>query len=279
MIGILSIYNALELGSIYGIAAIGVYLTFRIVDFPDLTVNSSFTSGAAVMAVMLSHSYNFYLSIIVAGLVGAASGVITAILNTRLNIQSLLAGIVSMIGLYSINMRIMGKSNIVISSHEVSHYLYNFTPYIIALLVCYLLYMFFISEIGLGVRASGRNKVMAETYGVSYNSTVITTLAISNALVAISGALFCQLQGFADIGMGNGLIIIGLASVIIGERLYSGRNMFISFLFCIVGSFLYEIIISSALSFSGSVIRSSDIYLVTSIIVTLVMTTGKKNRC
>ncbi|MDZ5762746.1 ABC transporter permease C-terminal domain protein [Candidatus Cyrtobacter comes] len=128
------------------------------------------------------------------------------------------------------------------------------------------------------MRASGKNRIMAETYGVNYNSTVIATLSISNALVAISGALFCQLQGFADIGMGNGLIIIGLASVIIGERLYDGRNMFISFVFCVVGSFLYEIIISSALSFSGSIIRSSDIYIVTSIIVTLVMITGKKKR-
>ncbi|MDZ5762747.1 ABC transporter permease N-terminal domain protein [Candidatus Cyrtobacter comes] len=143
MIGMLSVYNALELGSIYGIAAIGVYLTFRIIDFPDLTVNSSFTSGAAVMAVMLSNSCNFYLSIITAGAVGAASGAVTAMLNTMLNIQSLLAGIISMIGLYSINMRIMGKPNVVMSSQEVSHYLYNFTPYIIAFLVCYLLYRFF----------------------------------------------------------------------------------------------------------------------------------------
>ncbi len=272
----LGIYNALELGSIYGIAAIGVYLTFRIIDFPDLTVNSSFTSGAAVMSVLLLNSYNFYLSLCIAAAVGAISGILTALLNIRFNIQSLLAGIISMIGLYSINMRIMGRPNLVIASSCVQNIICDFVPYMVALLVCFLLYRFFISEIGLGIRAAGKNKVMAETYGVSYSMTVIVILALSNALVAISGALFCQLQGFADIGMGNGLIIIGLASVIIGERIYSGRNMLFSFMSCIVGAFIYELIISSALSISGSIVRSSDIYLITSIIVIMIMATNKK---
>lgn len=269
----LQFLGALEIGLIYGLVALGVYLTFRIIDFPDLTVDGSFTLGAAVSAIMISLDYNPWLATSMAIVAGGLAGSITGYLNVRWNILGLLAGILTMTALYSINLRVMSKPNIALINKAT---IFNFNPIItstsiIIILVILLLARFFASEFGLSVRAIGINPKVSTAYGINVGKLKVITLALSNAIVALGGSLFTQSQGFADISMGNGTVIVGLASVIIGESIIHPKKVMAWLVACIVGSILYRIVIAFALNANDIGLEASDLNLITAMIVAFTM--------
>lgn len=273
--------GALELGLIFGVMALGVYLTFRVLDFPDLTVDGSFTTGGAVAAVGITLGWNPAIATLVAGIAGLAAGAVTGVLHTKGKIDGLLAGILTMIALWSINLRIMDKPNkpllgetTIFSQLRENGIISgdNFAGVAILLagvLVVKLLVDWFLStDLGLAIQATGNNEPMIRSLGVNTDGTKILTLAISNGLVALSGALVAQYQGFADISMGIGLILVGLASVILGQAVLGTKSIFIASLAAIVGSILYRLIIFFAL-FVG--LNPNDMRAITAILVILAL--------
>ncbi len=272
------IIGALKLGIIYSLVSLAIYLTLRIVDFPDMTVNSSFTLGASISGIAVVSGIHPIIATIFAIIGGALVGTITAWLHIARGIQNLLSGIIMMIALYSINLRILNKPNLPLT-HAKTIFSFDADPLVILTMIVTIFYIivsyFLLSNRGLAIRASGQNYRFGEAYGVSRKFTIYSILALSNALVALSGSLFSQLEGFVDIGMGNGIIIIGLASVIIGERLSMSDRVIPSLLSIAVGAILYRIIIAMSLMSSNIGFRTSDVYLATAVIIVLMMI-GKK---
>lgn len=273
----LQILGALEIGLIYGLVAIGVYITFKIIDFPDLTIDGSFTLGAAVSASMISANVDPYLATLVSIIAGSIAGIITGYLNVKLKILGLLAGILTMSALYSINLRIMGKPNIAIIDQPT---IFNSDSIIIISLVIIgflilLLARLFASNFGLGIRAIGINPKVSSAYGINVGSMKVIALGLSNAIVAFAGALFSQSQGFTDISMGTGTIIIGLASVIIGDVMIHSSKLLWGFVSCVIGSVLYRIVIAFALNANEIGLETSDLNLITAILVTVTMVVTK----
>ena len=273
-----SIYGALQLGLVFALVALAIFLTLRIIDFPDMTVNGSFTLGAAVSSVLLLNGSHPITATFAAFAAGGMAGMVTAFLSIYYRIQHLIAGIIVMMGLYSINLRIMAKPNI--SLFDVVT-IFDIAPHMVVLVIITtailaLLTLFLLSEIGLAIRASGHNSVMGEAYGFNKNTTVITMVSLSNGLVALSGSLFSKLQGFVDISIGQGVIIVGLASVILGERLVRRSKISVILFCCVVGAIVYRLIITAALKASDFGFLSSDVYLVTSVLIVLVMSMDKK---
>ncbi len=275
------ILNPLEQGLVFGIMALGVYLTFRILDFPDLTVDGSFPLGAAVAARLILAGQSPFLATGVAVVAGIGAGIITGILNTKLKITGLLSGILTMTGLYSINLRIMGRANIpLINKPRVFAVLQQLglpekvsvlgTFLIIVLVVKFIIDWFLSTELGLAVRATGDNKDMIRSLGVNTDNTVILGLAISNGLVALSGALVAQYQGFTDVKMGIGMIIIGLASVIIGETVFKNASIRWATLAVIGGSIVYRTVITLALRMN---LNPNDLKLITALLVVIALGT------
>ncbi len=269
--------GALELGLLYALVTLGVYLTFRIINFPDLTVDGSFPLGAAVAASLIVKDVNPYLATFVATLAGTLAGLITGYLHVRWKILGLLAGILTMTALYSINLRIMNKPNIALLSEptifsfsEGSHSTLIILT-VIVLLIGLLLYKFLTSQLGLALRATGINPRVSPSYGINIGAMTLTGLALSNALVAFSGALFAQAHGFADISMGTGTLITGLASVIVGESLFRHSRILIGIACCVIGSILYRMVIAIALNSQVVGLQASDLNLITSILVILAM--------
>lgn len=270
------IYGVLEQGFIYGLVGMAIFLTLRVIDFPDMGVNSTFTLGAAVWYVCFTFGMGSFISLIFAFCAGCLAGYVTASLNLFFNIRSLLSGIIMMIALYSINMRLMGRPNIPLINMNTLLNAYDDEIKIIMLglisiICCVLLILFLMSEIGLGIRVSGHNYMLGETYGVSKHCTIGTTVALSNGIVAFAGALLGQAQGFIDINMGNGLIIIGLVSVIIGEKILNSTKVYIMIMMPIVGAILYKIAVTFALFSSDIGLRSSDIYIITALMMVSMM--------
>ena len=272
--------GTLEIGLIYGLVAMGVYLTFRILDFPDLTVDGSFTLGAAVTATLIVTGFNPYLSTLLGTLAAASAGLVTAWLNLRFNILHLLASILTMTALYTINLRVMGKPNVslimeptVLTPFEslgipamyMKVIFVGFCAIIAGLLVAWFLY----TQYGLAMRAVGSNKRMAQANGIVVNEKVYVGLALSNGLVGLAGALFAQTNGFADSTMGIGTIVVGLAAVIIGESLFGSRSLLIIVMSCILGSILYRLAVSMALNSDFLGFQASDLNLITAVLVTL----------
>lgn len=268
--------GALELGLIYGVMALGVYLTFRILNFPDLTVDGSFTTGAAVSAAMIVNGQNPLLATLAGAAAGLVAGAVTGVLHTKGKIDGLLAGILTMIALWSINLRIMGMANVPLLREDTL-----FTPLreagwlgktwfgvlviAAALFALKLVVDWFLStDLGLAIQATGNNEQMIRSFGVNTDGMKILTLALSNGLVALAGALVAQYQGFADISMGIGLILIGLASVILGQAVLGQRNIFMASLAVLVGSVLYRLIIFFAL-IAG--LNPNDMRAVTAVLV------------
>lgn len=281
-----SLPNALGQGLIYGIMAMGVYISYRILSVSDLTVDSSFATGGAVAVVLILLGVPAYIAIILAFVSGLICGLVTGTLITCFGIPDILAGILTQLGLYSINLHILGitsgssrsnlpisvdKYNLLVSGRYVRDLSLN-NPLIIVILIIMvviaLLYWFFGTEIGCSIRATGNNEKMARAQGVNTNVTKIIGLSLSNGLVALSGGLFAQYQGFSDVSSGKGAIVIGLAALIIGETLFS--KVFKSFwgllLTCVLGSIVYYAVISLVLKFGLS---TDDLKLLTAIIVTL----------
>ena len=272
--------GTLEIGLIYGLVAMGVYLTFRILDFPDLTVDGSFTLGAAVTATLIVTGFNPYLSTLLGTLAAASAGLVTAWLNLRFNILHLLASILTMTALYTINLRVMGKPNVAlimeptvltpfeslgIPAMYMKVIFVGFCAIIAGLLVAWFLY----TQYGLAMRAVGSNKRMAQANGIVVNEKVYVGLALSNGLVGLAGALFAQTNGFADSTMGIGTIVVGLAAVIIGESLFGTRSLLITVMSCILGSILYRLAVSMALNADFLGFQASDLNLLTAVLVTL----------
>lgn len=268
---LIQILGSLELGGIYSVVAIGVFLSFRIINFADLTVDGSFPLGAAVMATMLSKDINIFIAIISAFLAGFIAGAVTGYLNIRYKIMEILAGILTMTALYSINLRIMGRPNISIMNFDLSNE-YRFAIIIFAIVIIALLVMLILkTHVGLAMRALGQNPLLSASCGVNIGKMTILALALSNALVALSGALFVVMQGFADISMGLGTVVIGLASVIIGEKLTSSRSTSVLIISVIAGAILYRLLITLALNLEFLNLEASDLNLLSTILVAGVM--------
>lgn len=269
--------GALELSLIYAVMAVGVYLTFRVLDFPDLTVDGSFTTGAATAGVLITNGVNPFLASAAGFATGFVAGCITGLLHTKGRIDGLLAGILTMIGLWSINLRIMGSANVPLLSQDSV-----FTPLdavmgtwagvgllaVGAVLLCLLIVWFLSTDLGLSLRATGDNQQMITSFGVSTDFTKILTLALSNGLVGLCGALIAQYQGFADISMGIGLILVGLASVILGQAVLPQSRLWLAVVAVALGSVVYRLIIFAALQVG---LNPNDMKLITALLVIIAL--------
>lgn len=271
--------STISQGLLWSMMALGVYLTYRVLDIADLTVEGSFPLGAAVAATLIDGGRNPYFALCMACLAGMAAGVVTGLLHTKLKIPALLAGILSMIGLYSINLRVMNKANISLLRMDTV-----FTPFmewglsknlailaagaVFTIFFMVILYWFFGTEIGAAIRATGYNQQMIRAQGVNTDLTIILGLLLSNGLVAFSGALIAQNNGFADVGMGTGTIVIGLASVIIGEVLFGTRSFKNCLVSVVLGSIMYRIVVAFVLA--GG-LNPNDLKLFTAIIVAIAL--------
>ncbi len=271
---LLQMIGSCELGLIYALVAIGVYLSFRVIDFPDLTVDGAFPLGAAVSAILIINGCNPIFACVCSIFAGALAGLITGLLNVRWQILGLLASILVLTALYSINLRVMGnKPNLAIMD-EIT--VFHYGPVlavlsVIVLCVLVLLHFFFASHFGLAVRAGAINPKAGAAYGINVSNIKLITLAMSNGLVALAGSLFAQSQGFADISMGTGTIIVGLASVIMGEAFFHPRSITMALIACVVGAVVYWLVIALALNSGELGLKSSDLNVITAVIVATTM--------
>lgn len=283
---LIQLMGAVEMGLLYGLVAMGVLLSFRVLDFPDLTVDGSFPLGAAVCAILIVSGINPWMATFCAILAGMLAGFITAWMSVRWNILHLLASILTMTALYSINLRIMGRPNIALLGENTifthieelpNSYLFIMPTamFVIAGLVLLIVYRFLSSEKGLAMRATGANLRMAKAQGIAVNQYTLLGLAMSNGLVAFAGALFAQRHGFADITLGVGTIVIGLAAVIVGEAIFNPRVILTALLACVMGSIVYFIVRALALNTSFLGLQTSDMQFVTAVMVGLAMVTPK----
>lgn len=270
--------GAIEVGLLYALVAQGVFLSFRVLSFPDLTVDGSFPLGAAVAATMIVGGVDPFTATGVACLAGAAAGLLTAWLNVRFGILHLLASILVMIALFSINIRIMGRPNTALLNQPTVMdpiEAMGLDPLlarplaigIVVLLVTVLLARLLLSRAGLALRAAGANPRMARANGIRVGAAVCSGMALSNALVALAGALFAQANGFADVTAGLGTIVIGLAAVIVGETALPTRRIVLLLVACILGSILYRLAVALALELDVLGLQASDFSLVTAVLV------------
>lgn len=273
-------WGAIEIGLIYGLVALGVLVSFRILRFPDLTVDGSFPLGAAVAATLIVAGWEPFSATLAATLAGAAAGAVTGWLNVRLRIMDLLASILMMIALYSINLRVMGRPNVpLITEPTIFSYFafesvpdYILKPVLMLVLVVVIklgLDWYLGTRTGLALRATGSNPRMAGAQGVATGVMVLVGLALSNALCALAGALFAQSQGMADISMGIGTIVIGLAAVIVGESLFSSRKLIIMTAAAVLGAVLYRLFVALALNADFIGLQAQDLNLITAVLVTI----------
>lgn len=303
-----AVFGSVEQGIIYAIMALGVYLSFRVLNFPDLTVDGSFVTGAAVAATMIIFGYHPGIATFTAIIIGFIAGSITGLLHTKGKINPLLSGILMMIALYSINLRIMGmtsensigRPNIPLLNAETIFSKFHefwgtlgiddafnrlfsmlgiehlpstwgtlFFMLIITLIIKFIVDWFLQTEVGLAIRATGDNKKMIRSLSANTDTLVIIGLGFSNALVAFSGALIAQYSKFADVGMGIGMIIIGLASVIIGEAIFGTKTIMRTTLAVIAGAIIYRIVLGLALRVDF--LDSGDMKLITAVIVIIAL--------
>ncbi|PSV46874.1 ABC transporter permease [Photobacterium indicum] len=278
--------GTLEIGLVYGLVALGVYLTFRVLDFPDLTVDGSFPMGAAVAATAIVAGINPWFATLLAIFAGGACGLVTGFLAIRCNILHLLASILTMIAAFSINIRIMGRPNLALLGEETiltpfENFAmdYGLDSNLIRLLVVALLVVFsawFIirllaSDFGLGLRATGVNSRMVNAQGGNTALYTYLGLALSNGFVGFSGALFAQTNSFADVTSGVGTIVVGLAAVILGQTLIPGRKIWVAVVAVIVGSVLYRLAVAFALSSGMFGLKASDLNLITAVLVAVAL--------
>ncbi len=251
-------------GLVFATMVLGIYISYRVLDFPDLTTDGSFVLGAAVLSTALTNHVPVLLAIVLASMAGACAGMVTGIIHTRFNITNLLSGILVMIGLYSVNLRVMGKSNVHL--FKVDH-LFSTGNDLITILVVVgiakvVLDLFFKTKLGFAVKLIGDNEDLLGTLGLDKHAYKVLGLMIANGLVALSGALLAQYQGFADINMGTGMLVVGLASIIIGEALLKPLRMVKLTTAAILGSIVYRMVLSYALKLG---LAPSDLKLLTSL--------------
>jgi putative tryptophan/tyrosine transport system permease protein len=274
--------GAIEIGLVFGLVGLGVFLSFRVLNFPDLTVDGSFPLGAAVCATLIVNGVNPWLATLAAIIAGGCAGLVTALLNLRFNILHLLASILTMIALYSINLRIMGKPNVAVIGDPTIIKQFAFIgltnpqlkPLIAAVIVgiaLFLVIRFLASDYGLAMRATGANPRMARAMGVDTRQATYVGMALSNSLVALAGALFAQMNGYADVTMGTGVIVVGLAAVILGEAICGTRSIVVWAIGCVIGSLIYRMAVAFALNSQFLGITSSDLNLVTAVLVAIAL--------
>lgn len=271
-----SLPGAVAQGIIWGIMAVGVYITFKVLDLADLTVDGTFSTGGAVLVVCATSGMNIYLSMLIAFLAGCVAGFVTGIFHTKFGIPAILAGILTQLALYSVNLRILGgKANsplsarnykLIFSLGEINKSLIAGAIFSIILII--VLYWFFGTEICHGVRATGSNEAMSRANGINTGFYKVLGLVLSNGIVALSGAMLAQYQGFADVNMGKGAIVIGLAAVIIGEVLFGKlfKNFALKLLAAVLGGIIYYIVITLVLRLG---LNANDLKLFSALVVAL----------
>ena len=261
----------IEQSLIFAIMVLGVYISFRILNFPDMTVDGTFPLGAAISAKLLTLGVNPYLTLLVALVAGAAAGAVTGLIHVKLKVKDLLAGILVMTALYSVNLRVMGKSNIPLFEEDNifnTEYSMMITIVVLILISKFLLDYLLKTKFGFALKALGDNENLIVSLGLNEESYKIYGLMIANSFVAFSGAVLAQYQGFADVGMGTGIIVIGLASIIIGDTLFGKRRRLAGTTIVIIGSILYRGVIAVTLSMG---MDASDLKLITSVIVIVIL--------
>lgn len=274
------VLSTVSQGLLWAIMALGVFLTFRVLDIADLSVEGTFPLGAAVAATLIDAGHSVWFAMLIALIAGCIGGTVTALLTTQLKIPALLSGILTMIGLYSVNLMIMGKANVPLLRAEtvftLTENLFGVSSVVATLIVGLvatvivgaIMYWFFGTVLGTAIRATGCNPQMARAQGINTNVMVILGLLISNGLVALSGALVAQSNGFADVGMGTGTIVIGLASVIIGEVLFGTRSFKNWLISVVLGSVVYRAVIAIVLELG---MPPNDLKLFTAVLVAIAL--------
>lgn len=285
MLSSTAFWGAMETGLVYSLVAFAMYLSFRVLEFADLTVEGSFPLGAAVSAALILQGWHPWASIAVAVIAGMFAGAITGFLNVRFKIMHLLASILVMYGLYSVNLRIMGRPNLPLLGEDSI-----LTPFyelpvaleivpvilfaIVLTVVGILLWWFMNSEIGLAMRATGANPNMARAQGVATGLMVILGISIANGLAALAGGLFAQSRGSADVTLGVGVLVVGLASLIGGEAVLSPKTVLRALLACVIGSIIFRLVIAFALSGGDIGLQPGDINLITTVLMLLAIKLG-----
>ncbi len=279
LINAYAFWGAIELGLIFGLVGLGVFLTFRALDFPDLTVDGGFPLGAGVAAVLILGGWNPWLACLAALGAGALAGLATGILAIRFGVLHILASILTMIALFSINIRVMGAPNLSLLGQETivtpfaqmglsGLYARPLAVGLVVLLVTGLLTLLFVSDFGLALRATGVNARMLRAQGADSRAYTYFGLALSNGLVALAGALFAQTSGFADVTSGAGTIVFGLAAVVLGETFFRSGRIWVVLTACVLGSIIYRLALAVAMQTLGSVgLQASDLNLITALIV------------
>ena len=270
-----AIPGAVAQGLIWGIMAIGVYITFRVLDFADLTVDGTLATGGAVLVITMMNGMNVYVALLLSFIAGCVAGLVTGVLNTLLGIPPILAGILTQLALYSVNLRILGKSNQALSIYKY-HVLASMTDITKAIIIVAIfvvaiiaiLYWFFDTELGHSIRATGCNQNMSRANGINIKFTKIVALILSNGLGALAGGLLSQYQGFADVNMGRGAIVIGLAAVIIGEVIFGKifKNFALRLLAVAFGGIIYYIVMQFVINLG---LNTDDLKLLTAVIVAI----------
>ena len=274
------VLSTVSQGLLWAIMALGVFLTFRVLDIADLSVEGTFPLGAAVAATLIDAGHSVWFAMLIALIAGCIGGTVTALLTTKLKIPALLSGILTMIGLYSVNLMIMGKANVPLLRAEtvftLTENLFGVSSVVATLIVGLvatvivgaIMYWFFGTVLGTAIRATGCNPQMARAQGINTNVMVILGLLISNGLVALSGALVAQSNGFADVGMGTGTIVIGLASVISGDVLFGTRSFKNWLISVVLGSVVYRAVIAIVLELG---MPPNDLKLFTAVLVAIAL--------
>ena len=268
--------SILQQSFIFSIMVMGVYITYKILNFPDLSADGSFTLGASVSAALIIKGVNPYISLVIAMLAGGVAGAMTGFLNVKLKIKDILSGILVMVGLYSINLRIMGVSNVSLFNYETifSNGNIMFINFIILILSAVLFTLFFKTKLGYVMKGTGDNENMIISLGLDTGKIKILALSISNGMIALSGGILAQYQGFSDINMGTGTVVMGLASIVLAYSIFSNIPFLNASVLCIIGTFLYRTSIALSLKLG---FNPSDLKLISAIIVVIALTFGNES--
>lgn len=289
MMSAIAFFGALETGLVYSLVAIGAFVSFRLLRFPDLSVDGTFALGGAVAGVLLVHGVDPYLATLLAAVAGAGGGLVTAWLYVGLGFLPLLSGILVMISLYTINIRIMGGPNLALISADtifspltergLSFYLaYPLVIAVVVLLAKLAVDRLLLSEVGAGLRATGTNARLAQAHGIRTGRMFMLGLALANGLTALAGAMFAQTAGNADVAMGVGVVIIGIASLLVGEAILPARRIFFMTLACIAGAVLYRLAVAVALEIDFLNLEAYDLNLMTALLVVVALLMPRMRR-
>lgn len=272
--------DSFQEGLVWAIMALGIFISFRVLDFADLTSEGTLTLGAAIAAALIVAKVNPVLATIIAFFGGTVAGSITGLLHTKLKIPGILAGIITMTGLYSINLKVMGKASLYIGDNKTVFSYINMildnralsktlTALLVVVIIFFILYWFFGTEIGMSIRTTGMNQKMSKSLGINTDLMIILGLALANGLVALSGSLIAQKMASSNMDIGKGTIVIGLASIIIGEAITGKKTFKIWLISIIVGSFVYQLLIAIAINLLG--MNPNDLKLLQAILVAIIL--------